>query len=288
MHTLETLKGRLKTTHDLHSVVTTMKALAAGNIRQCEQAVASLADYARAVEMGFQVVLRAGVSDVSQRPAPRRRLGAVVFGTDQGMCGPLNDQLVAHALPSLAADPKALILAVGHRVASRLQDAGLAPAETTPSPGSLAGLPVAVQDLLLTLDRWHAREGMDHVTLFYPRHLSGTSYPPSTVPLLPIDQGWLEALREKPWPTRILPACTGPPDGVFSALVRQHLFVGLYRAYAETLASENASRLAAMQTAERNIEERLGLLQSQFHQQRQDTITAELLDIVGGFEALTS
>ena len=74
MHTLEALKQQLKTTRDLHSVVTTMKALAAGNIRQCEQAVASLAEFARTVEMGFQVVLRAGVSGVTPRPAPRRRL----------------------------------------------------------------------------------------------------------------------------------------------------------------------------------------------------------------------
>jgi F-type H+-transporting ATPase subunit gamma len=76
-------------------------------------------------------------------------------------------------------------------------------------------------------------------------------------------------------------------DQLFSALIRQYLFVSLFRACAESLASENASRLAAMQGAERNIEERLEELQTQFHQQRQMTITEELLDIVAGFEALS-
>jgi F-type H+-transporting ATPase subunit gamma len=75
-------------------------------------------------------------------------------------------------------------------------------------------------------------------------------------------------------------------DALFSALIRQYLFVSLYRAFAESLASENASRLAAMQNAERNIDERLTALQGQFHQQRQSSITEELLDIVSGFEAL--
>ncbi|MGB5594265.1 MAG: F0F1 ATP synthase subunit gamma, partial [Crocosphaera sp.] len=60
----------------------------------------------------------------------------------------------------------------------------------------------------------------------------------------------------------------------------------LYRACAGSLASENASRLASMQVAEKNIEERLLALKTEFQHQRQTLITEELLDIVSGFEAL--
>ena len=56
--------------------------------------------------------------------------------------------------------------------------------------------------------------------------------------------------------------------------------------YQPTMASENASRLTAMQKAEENIEERLDNLNAQFNRQRQNAITEELLDIVAGFEAL--
>jgi F-type H+-transporting ATPase subunit gamma len=73
---------------------------------------------------------------------------------------------------------------------------------------------------------------------------------------------------------------------LFSSLIQQYLFVSLYRAFAESLASENAGRLASMQAAERNIEDLLEELNSQFQQQRQSSITEELLDIVAGFEAL--
>jgi len=76
-------------------------------------------------------------------------------------------------------------------------------------------------------------------------------------------------------------------EPLFSSLIREYLFIALYRAFAESLASENASRLAAMQVAERNIEERLQVLNSQFHQLRQSTIDAELFDLISGFEALT-
>jgi F0F1-type ATP synthase gamma subunit len=58
------------------------------------------------------------------------------------------------------------------------------------------------------------------------------------------------------------------------------------RASAESLTSENASRLASMQGAERNIEERLEQLTQRYHRGRQMAITEELLDIVTGFEAL--
>jgi len=75
-------------------------------------------------------------------------------------------------------------------------------------------------------------------------------------------------------------------EGLFSRLIRRYLFVSLYQAFAESLASENASRLASMQGAERNIEERLAGLQALFHRQRQMAITEELLDIVAGYEAL--
>ena len=69
------------------------------------------------------------------------------------------------------------------------------------------------------------------------------------------------------------------------ALIREYLFVSLFRASAESLASENASRLAAMQRADRNIDELLWHLRHTFHRLRQSGIDEELFDVVAGFEA---
>jgi F-type H+-transporting ATPase subunit gamma len=71
------------------------------------------------------------------------------------------------------------------------------------------------------------------------------------------------------------------------ALIREYLFVSLFRACAESLASENASRLAAMQRADKNIEELLEYLNGQFHHLRQSRIDEELFDVISGFEALS-
>jgi F-type H+-transporting ATPase subunit gamma len=70
------------------------------------------------------------------------------------------------------------------------------------------------------------------------------------------------------------------------ALIREHLFISLFRACAESLASENASRLAAMERAEKNINDLLEQLRASFHQLRQSGIDEELFDVISGFEAL--
>jgi F-type H+-transporting ATPase subunit gamma len=99
---------------------------------------------------------------------------------------------------------------------------------------------------------------------------------------------WLRGLRREAWPSRQLPAYTLRWERLLASLVRELLHMGLYRAAAESMASENASRLQSMQAAERNIEDKLADLEQQFRVQRQHQITEELLDIVSGFEALAS
>jgi F-type H+-transporting ATPase subunit gamma len=73
---------------------------------------------------------------------------------------------------------------------------------------------------------------------------------------------------------------------LLSSLIRQYLFISVYRAFAESLAAENAARLASMQAAEKNIEEQLEGLAARYHRRRQSVITEELLDVTAGFEVL--
>jgi F-type H+-transporting ATPase subunit gamma len=272
-------------------VVKTMKALAAVNIRQYERAVESLSEYNRTVEMGLQVLLKQKPGGPQIRQRAKERWGAVVFGSDQGMCGQLNDQIVTHALEDLdrrgGAKEDRIVLAVGLRAAGRLEDAGQPVEETFSVPGSTSGITPRVQDLLWVLETWPAL-GIERVNLYFSEHLSAASYRPESFLLLPMDEEWLARVEARSRPGRCLPLFTMDWDRLFSRLIRQYLFVSLYRAFAESLASENASRLSSMQGAERNIEEMLSQLHARFQRQRQMSITEELLDIVAGYEALSS
>jgi len=288
---IEALKKRIETTRDLQSVVKTMKALAAVNIRQYERAARSIEHYTRTTEMALQVLLLDPVHPPLARGAPKERVGGVVFGSDQGMCGQLNDQVVAHACAFLDKEfplhgSNRRILALGQRVHARLRDRGHRVEASYAMPGSVKGIVPGVQDLLVHIEKWLREDTAQHVVLFHGKQISGASYRAQAVRLLPLDKAWLDRLREKKWPTHCVPMFTMEKGPLFSALVRQHLFACLFRAYAQSLASENAARLSAMQGAEKNIEERLEELTARFHKKRQMSITEELLDIVAGWEAL--
>lgn len=84
------------------------------------------------------------------------------------------------------------------------------------------------------------------------------------------------------------PEIVGDGSKPLRALIREYLFVSLFRACAESLASENASRLAAMQRADKNISDLLLDLKETFHRLRQSGIDEELFDVVSGFEALNT
>jgi F-type H+-transporting ATPase subunit gamma len=292
VQTPEAIKRRLETAEDLRSIVRTMKALAVVSIRQYEEAVASLREYARCVDLGLQALLQARPSALlTLRREPARRPGIIVIGSDQGLCGGFNEQIAAYYLDARAAataTPHGPVLAVGMRVAGRLEEAGVALEDVLLLPASSGLIAAIVQDLLVRIDRWRAGGAADGVLVYFNRIQPGVTYRSHQETLLPLDAVRLRTLAATPWRPRATPMVAGDWDALFSAVVRQHLFVTLHQAIAESLAAENASRLAAMHAAERNIDERLAALRGQFHRQRQTGITTELLDIVSGYETLTA
>jgi len=290
VQTPEALKRKMQSAQDLLGVVKTMKALAAVSIRQYQRSVESLTDYNRTVEMGLQIVLKDRWG--APEPATRRtrRLGAIVFGTDQGLCGQFNNIVTQHALAELDKTEfkkeDRFFIVVGMKAADILGDMGQNVFETLSQPGSTAGITAMVQDITLLLEDWRFKRSVENMVLFYNEYLSGATYRPRMLKLLPVDRVWLADLQKRKWDSRTLPTFTMDWERLFRSMIREYLFVSVYRAFANSLASENASRLAAMQNAEKNIEERLEELNVQFHRQRQMTITEELLDIVAGFEVL--
>lgn len=292
MQTPESLRRTIAVTEELQSVVKTMKALAGVNIRQYERAAHAVAEYNRTIEMGLQIALQrlpARTTSRSPRGEPGK-LGAIVFGSDQGMCGQLNDQVVSYATRALGKlafrhkDQKTI--AVGVRAAGQLEAAGRLIESSVQVPGSPSGIGAAVEEVLRKIEQWHFDEGVEFVVLFYARPVSGAWYRVRGVRLLPVDQDWINSLKAKPWPSKVLPMFTMDESRLFQRLIREYLFVSLFRAFAESLASENASRLASMQVAERNIEDHLHALTTESRQLRQMTITSELLDIISAYEAL--
>ena len=289
--TTESLRRQISSAGDLQSVVRTMKALAASSIGQYEKSVRALVDYNRAVELGLSVWLRANeptptLLDQTQRN-DGETLGAIVFGSDQGLIGQFNEVVADYTIKTLAALPgKPQIWAIGERVHARLSDAGLRPIGLFAVPSSVKAITPLVAQIQLQSETHRAEGEYSRMYVFHNRPLAGSSFEPISQRLLPLDATWAQRLTTIQWPTKNLPEVIGSSSTTLRSLLHEYLFITLFQACAESLTSENATRLAAMQRAEKNIDELLATLQDSFHRLRQSSIDEELFDVVSGFEAL--
>lgn len=289
--TTVSLRRKIRSAGDLQSVVRTMKALAASNIGQYERSVRALGDYYRTVELGLSVCFR-GAGPAPLMPQETKQtdagtIGAVVFGSDQGLVGQFNDVVADYAVKTLKALPaRSEVWAVGERVHARLADAGLPLLGLFSVPNSVKGITPLIGQILMESETRRSQAELVEIHLFYNRPTAGAVYAPVDQRLLPLDTTWRRELAALPWPSQNLPEVMGSDTETLWALIREYLFVSLFRACAESLASENASRLSAMQRAEKNIDELLEDLNGTFHRLRQSGIDEELFDVISGFEAL--
>jgi len=286
------LRRKIQSAGDLQSVVRTMKALAASSIGQYEKSVRALSDYYRTVELGLGACFRGSKPAALQVERKGQTgvsaIGAVVFGSDQGLVGQFNDVVADFAIKTLAALPgKAQVWAVGERVQARLKDAGLPLMGLFTVPNSVQAITPLVGQIQIESEAHRAKGEYAHLYVFYNRPQSAALYEPVSQRLLPLDAQWQQGLANVGWPTKNLPEVMCAGTTTLRALIREYLFISLFRACAESLASENASRLAAMERADKNIDELLQELHGTFHRLRQSRIDEELFDVISGFEALT-
>ncbi|MCX7193834.1 MAG: F0F1 ATP synthase subunit gamma [Proteobacteria bacterium] len=287
--TPESLRRKIDGAVELGSVVRTMKALAASGIAQYERAVISLDDYYRTVELGLVAALHhdgASMYADGRVQMNRGATGAVVFGSDQGLVGQFNEVLADFVVNELNSIPgNKHILAVSERVERHLNDASMSVAGNFPVPNSIAAITQLIGRILVRIDSM--RGEVTQIYLFHNSPKSGSAYEPVMQRLLPLDDEWRRGLAGLSWPTGNLPEVIGSSDSTIEALIREYLFISLFRACVESLASENSSRLVAMRRAEKNIDELLAELKQDFHRQRQTGIDEELFDVIAGYELLS-
>lgn len=298
-NTAANLRHKIDSASDLKGVVRTMKALAASSISQYEKSVSSLSDYYRTVELGLSATIQAvelnlaAVGAISNTDKQGDNIvSVIVFGSDQGLVGQFNEDIADFAIKTLtdlgaqSQSTQLQVWAVGERVYSRLADAGLSMLKSFTVPTSINEITALVGQIQIDSETHLANASAARVYVFYNQMQSGGQYQPISQRLLPLDQKWQRELAQIPWPTKRLPEILGCNDMTLRALIREYIFISLYRACAESLASENASRLAAMQRAEKNIAELLDNLGKEFHELRQSAIDAELSDVLAGYELL--
>jgi F-type H+-transporting ATPase subunit gamma len=285
----EALGRKMSGAKDLSAVVRSMKALAASSIAQYERSVESLRGYAGTVELGLSACLR-GMGSTVHLPRQSRTItrGAVVFGSDQGLVGRFNEVLMEFAARTLHALPGDThrIWAVGERIQELVSEAGLPSPIPLSVPNSIDGITSLVGELLIGIETAREQDGVNEVYVYHNQPIAPAGYEPVSRRLLPLDALWQRDLAALRWRSEMVPEVIEGAAVALNAFISEYLFVLLFQASAQSLASENASRLAAMQRAEENIADILGELTRKFHRIRQESIDEELFEVVAGYEAL--
>ncbi len=299
-NTIASLNRKISSAADLQAVVRTMKAMAASNINQYERAVNASDGYFRTLQLGLAACLQKNKAFESQdsaipvipttqpyAKAENSRIGAVVFGSDQGLVGQFNDvmiEFVTHTLNELAG--RKVIWGVGERIQSGLANCHFEEGERFALPGSIGAITPLVGRILMDIEAQREKFEITEVYLFHNQPQSKSAYAPACQRLLPLDEQWQQELCSIRWPTSNLPEIINNRQTTLLAFINEYILLSLFRACTESLASENASRLLAMQRAEKNIEELLENFNQTYHRIRQSNIDEELSDIISGFGAL--
>ena len=286
MAELRELQKKLESVGGLREVVNAMRNLAAVYVRRAEAALEATRPYAEVVETALHVVLKqpgvpeAGVGD-------DRRCLAVVFASDQGLCGTYNERVVraAVAFREQAGFPVEFT-AIGIRARDQLILRGIQPIAGVHAPTSIEGIRARVPELAADIFDSFSQLDATEMTFVYNVYTGMGRFREEVRPVLPPRRDHLQATRQNMF--RYEPLLTMPPDELLGELIEEYFFVQLYRALLESHSSESGARLLAMTAASSNIDDRFAELTKDYQTVRQDAITAELLDVVGGAEALRS
>jgi F-type H+-transporting ATPase subunit gamma len=289
-----TLGRKIASAHDLSTIVRSMKALASSSIGQYERAVLSLVPYQRTVELGLSTCLQ------RLRPAPDQRAdhleprdsgarASILFGSDQGLVGAFNEVLFEFSRreSSSVQGVDARVWTIGERMHELAADATLPNVVPLALPGSAGAIGRLIDQLLIEIELARERYRVTAVDIYHNRPTDEGGYAPIRIELLPLDDVWRARLLALPWPARNRPEVVGDVETALRGFVREYLFVSLFRACAESLASDNASRLASMQRAEKNIKTIYESLVLRFQRSRQESIDEELFEVVSGYDALS-
>lgn len=284
MKNLQKIEKEIKSAKSLQSIVNTMKAFASSNISQFQRAASASWQYKENLDKSLYVVLLEGDKIIDQELTSGLVLN-IIFGSDHGLAGRFNERIVSYSLKEIKKHKDRMQIVIGHQVLSRLPD-NIENCGFFNVPHTTENITNKVNSLLLKIDELRSNHKIEKIILHYNKPIDKVNFTETSELLFPID---LKAYTKmtKSWDSKRIPTYFSSQEEILSTLVQQYLFITLYRAFCFSLASENASRLASMQSASDNIEEKLAELTLEYRSLRQDSITEELNDIISGFKVIS-
>lgn len=289
MATLRELKGRIGSVASSEKITGAMKMISSAKMHKAENALRRLQPYRSIIESIISNLLTADSAFSSPLIEPREldHVTLVILGSDDGLCGAYNVNLAKFLMNRLIdlrakhhSDLKVTIIPVGRKMAKAvrfLEDANtsiLIPSVNSKSEGNeVKDFEAALRDEFLKLKT-------DRIELVYMHFRSVARQTPTADCLLPLSPEALSAEGIKP---SARPYIFEPSaQSIFESVIPMYILSLMQEVFVENRASEQAARIMAMQSANDNAKKLLDQLRLEYNKLRQQSITTELLDIVGG------
>jgi F-type H+-transporting ATPase subunit gamma len=277
--TLEQTRHRRQAVSTIHDIVSAMRAIAAGRIQGAQRALASARRYQEVVLRALGAV--AAASDVGPLPSIENQPPTLlVLTSEQPLCGAFNQDVLALAerrWQELRQQGQVYLVVVGQRGQRQLAARGIVADAAEAAATSLHGLRDTVKRLAAMMGERYARAEQGALHVIYSRYHSVSEQVPTEEVVLPLDP----ARFQRPTPGRPREYYRYLPVPVLLAgLVREYASISLYRLAADSYASEQASRLLAMDGATRNTERMLNGLLDLERRERQGEITRQVLELL--------
>jgi F-type H+-transporting ATPase subunit gamma len=286
--TLRDIQRRIKSVQSTQKITKAMKLVAAAKFRRAQERILEARPYAKKMnELLGSLVERAGDIThplLARRDTGRKRL--VIVTADKGLCGAFNSNILRESLRFLrGADEASVTLVV---VGKKARDFYRRRHFTVKSEllGFWDRLAYShAQEIANGVMRDYLAEEVDEVQLMYNEFRSVAVQRPVRQQLLPIQADAESDDKNDAGPSEEYIYEPGP-ESILASLLPRHVTTQVYRALMESAAGEYGARMTAMESASKNAREMINVLTIQYNKARQERITKELLDIVGGAEAL--
>ncbi len=291
MANLKVIRRRIQSVQNTQKITRAMKMVSAAKLRRAQEAATGFRQYADLTASILREVA-ANLEETRQpllenRPVERALI--LVLTSDRGLCGAFNGNLCREVEQRIwRADPKPALAVIGRKGGDFFRRRDVDIHTTFRGVYDAPGWEIS-QSIAHTLSELFVNGEVDRIDLAFNEFVSVMKQQPAVRPLLPI------VLEKTEGVTEVKDAAPGPAgytfepgrEALLSLLLPKYLVVQVYRALLESVAAEHAARMAAMDAATNNAGDMIDHLTLQYNRARQSAITKELMDIVGGSEALS-
>jgi F-type H+-transporting ATPase subunit gamma len=287
MATLRDIRRRIRSVQSTQKITRAMKLVAAAKLRRAQERILAARPYAgKMAELLGNLVSAAGGEDgaahplLEQRTGPRRLI--VIVTADRGLAGAFNSNIIRLALGFLRTSnvKEVMLVMVGRKARDFFRRRDVTVKRTMVGFWDTLAYAHAAELGDYVMQQYLDNE-VDEVHLIYSEFRSVAVQRPVREQLLPIPRA---EGGEASAPVEYI--YEPGPEAILGDLLPRHVRTQVFRALMESLAGEYGARMTAMEAATKNASEMINLLSIQYNKARQEKITKELLDIVGGAEAL--